>query len=75
MVAEPEAPPVTTPLVPTVATLVLLLLQVPPLVPSLSVIAWNWHTSAGPAIAAGEGFTNIVIESTTLPQEPIAWLK
>ena len=45
-------PPVTIPDVPTVATPVLVLLQVPPPVPSARFVVAPWHTVAVPVIAA-----------------------
>jgi hypothetical protein len=55
MDAVPEEEPVTTPVDPIVATVVLLLLQVP--VPSLSDIVDPAHTAVIPLMAAGSGFT------------------
>ena len=58
MSAVPEATPVTTPDPdPAVAVLVLLLLQVPPGDPSLSVIVDPTHTTVGPVMFTGSGFT------------------
>ena len=58
MVAVPVDTPVTIPVVaPTVAVAVLLLLHVPPVVGSLSVVVAPMHTTAVPVIAAGSGFT------------------
>jgi hypothetical protein len=42
---------------PTVAIAILLLLQVPPVVPSLNVVVKPTQTDAIPVIAAGTGFT------------------
>ena len=54
MVAVPAAIPVTIPDEdPTVAMLVVELLQVPPLVASVNVIVEATHTVPGPPIAAG----------------------
>lgn len=58
MVAVPAATPVTIPvLLPIVATLVEELVQIPPLVASVSVIVAPTQTSVGPPIAAGLGLT------------------
>ena len=58
MVAVPVATPVTIPVVaPTVAVAVLLLLQPPPVVASLSVVVAPMHTTAVPVITPGNGFT------------------
>jgi hypothetical protein len=53
MVAVPLAIPVTEPDVPTVAIEVLLLLQAPPVVPSVSVALEPTHTVKVPPMAAG----------------------
>jgi hypothetical protein len=58
MVVVPVERPVTIPLVAsTVAIDILLLLQVPVEVASLSVIVDPGHTDEAPVIAAGRGFT------------------
>ena len=58
MLTEPEATPVTMPDVEaTVAIAVLLLLHVPPVVPSLSATVDPTHTLVVPAIADGGVFT------------------
>ena len=58
MVDVPAATPVTIPVVdPTVATDVAELAQVPPAVPSVSVIVAPTHTVPLPDIAAGEEVT------------------
>jgi hypothetical protein len=50
--------PATVPVVaPTVATAVLLLLQPPPIVKSVSVVVPPAHTCAVPVIGSGTGFT------------------
>jgi len=54
---EPVAVPVTTPLVDTVATEVLLLLQLPEAEPSLRLVVEPWHTEATPSIDDGNGLT------------------
>lgn len=66
MVGLPEATPVTIPEVPTVANAVLLLLQVPPLVASVSVVVDPAQTMAVPPMAAGSGFT-VTIEVVIHP--------
>ena len=54
----PEATPVTIPeLVPTVASVTLLLNHVPPGVASVSVVVKPMHTLSVPDIAAGNGLT------------------
>ena len=61
----PADTPVRVPVVPPetmVATPVLTLLHVPPLVPSLSIVVEPWHTLAVPVIAAGNGFTVTVTD-------------
>ena len=61
IVEVPAATPVTMPEEePMVATEVLLLVHVPPLVASVSVVVWPVHTLVVPAIAAGVGFTVIL---------------
>jgi hypothetical protein len=55
--AVPTATPVTTPEVLTVATLVLSLLQVPPVVASARVVVNPAQTVAVPVMAAGPPFT------------------
>jgi hypothetical protein len=56
----PAATPLTVPdPEPTVACAVLLLLQVPPAVPSLKVVVKPTHTLVVPVIAAGTGLTVI----------------
>ncbi len=58
MSADPGPVPVTTPVVlTTVATAVLLLLHVPPVVVFVSVVVAPSHTENEPPIAAGSGFT------------------
>ena len=54
----PAVMPDTTPEEePTVATVVLLLVQLPPAEPSVNVVVWPIQTLAVPPIAAGNGFT------------------
>ena len=53
----PVAVPVTRPPVDTVATEVLLLLQLPEAEPSLRLVVDPWHTAATPSIDDGNGFT------------------
>jgi hypothetical protein len=57
MVGVPPATPVTTLLVPMVASAVLLLLHTPPVVVSLNVVVRPTHTVAIPVIGAGSGLT------------------
>ena len=57
MVAVPAATPVTMPDVPIVATPVLLLAHVPPLVVEDRVVVDPAHTEVVPVIAAGSAFT------------------
>jgi hypothetical protein len=64
IVSSPGLTPPTTPepaRVSTVAILGLLLIHVPPTGLLFSVIVDPWHTVAGPVIAAGNGFTVIVV--------------
>ena len=63
----PDATPTTLPLLlPTVAKEVLLLLQVPPVEASLSVIAKPTQTDVGPVMATGSGFTVTVLVATAV---------
>ena len=55
IVAVPPATPVTMPVDPTVAILVLLLCQVPPEVTSVRAIVDPWQTELAPVIAAANG--------------------
>ena len=55
-VALPALPPVITPSVPILAIVPSLLLQVPPVVPSLRAVVNPWHTVGVPLIAGGVGF-------------------
>jgi len=57
MVDVPAAIPVTTPVLPTVATETALLLHVPPLVALASVVVLLMQVNAVPVIAAGLGLT------------------
>src|ERR1043166_4771101 len=58
----PADTPVTTPVVePIVATPVLLLLQVPPPVPSLNVVVAPWQILVTPVIGRGDGYTVTVM--------------
>jgi hypothetical protein len=58
MVAVPVATPPATPvLLPMVATLVLLLLQVPPPVASVRVVFTPTHRPVAPDMAAGDDIT------------------
>ena len=64
------ATPVTTPVVLTVAIPVLLLLQVPPVEVSESVVVAPTHTVGVPVMAAGagSGFTVTSMVSLAVPQ-------
>jgi len=60
MVTVPADTPVTTPLLlPTVAVLVALLLQVPPVIESVNVTVDPWHTVGGPEIDATYGIPGV----------------
>lgn len=62
MSVEPGPVPVTTPVVlATVATAVLLLLQVPPVVEFVRVVVAPSHTVKEPLMADGSGFTTNVV--------------
>ena len=65
----PVATPVTTPVLPdTEATDEALLLHVPPVEVSVSVVAAPVHTADAPHIAAGSGFTVIIFVLVVVPQ-------
>ena len=61
IVVNPATPAFTAPKDVTLATELLVLLQVPPVVPSVRLIVSPEHTVAGPAIAPGIGVTLIVV--------------
>jgi hypothetical protein len=61
MVTEPPEIPVITPEGDMTAIAVLLDDQLPPVVASVNVAVNPWHTSVGPAIAAGNGFMVTVV--------------
>ena len=62
MMLVPRATPLTTPVVlPMVAVAVVVLIQVPPATPSLSVIVAPTHTADGPVIAVGIVYTATVV--------------
>ena len=62
MAAVPAATPVTTPVDElTVATAVLLLLHVPPVVASVNVAVFPTHALMVPPIAAGLAFTDAIL--------------
>jgi len=69
MPKEPAPTPVTTPVEPTVASEVLALLQVPPVVASPRVMVAPTHTVVGPVTvpAVGSGLTVMVRVATTVP--------
>ena len=67
MVTVPADTPVTTPLLlPTVAVLVALLLQVPPVIESVNVTVDPWHTVDDPEIAAREELTEVISRTRLL---------
>ncbi len=70
MVAVPAATPVTTPVLPTVAMPVALLLHVPPVVALLSVVVLPTVTVAVPVMvpADGNGLTVITLVVVAVPQ-------
>ena len=62
IIAVPALTPDATPLKePIVATAMLLLLHVPPIVASLSVVVLPTQTAVTPVIAAGSGLTVIIV--------------
>src|ERR1019366_9069008 len=65
--AVPGAMPETTPVLPTVATAVLLLLHVPPGVASVSVVVLPAQTVAVPVTDDGNAFTVTVAEAVQPP--------
>jgi hypothetical protein len=67
IVAVPGIPPVMIPVVPMLATVALLLPQLPPAVASVTVIVDPLHTTVGPAIATGDGFTATTIVALQPP--------
>ena len=68
VVATPTTPPVTTPEInPTVATAVLLLLQVPPPVPSNKAVVDPEQTVLVPVILAGKALTVTIAVAAQLP--------
>ena len=69
MAEVPAASPLTFPLtLPTVATSVLLLLQAPPVVWSLSAVVAPEHTDSVPSIGGGSAFTVTVVRAV----QPVA---
>jgi len=71
MTEVPDDTPVTTPVVPaTVATLVVPLVQVPPVVPSVNVIVDPAQNADAPAMVAGEALTvTTVVAVQPVPNE------
>jgi hypothetical protein len=68
MVVAPAATPVTMPVVaPIVAIEVVLLVQLPPLTPLVSVAVAPAHTDKGPVIAPGASST----ESNPIAEHPL----
>ncbi len=72
MVADPGATPLTMPVLLTAAIEVLLLLHVPPVLPSVNVITESTATALEPVIvpAAGNGFTVNAVDTALAAQEP-----
>ena len=70
IVVVPEVRPLTTPEVPTVATMVLVLLHAPPVAASANAVDKPAHTVAVPVIvpAPGAGLTVTTIVAATVPQ-------
>ena len=67
IVAVPGDTPFTIPVVPIVATDILLLLHVPPAVASVSVMVWPAQTTVGPAMGNGVGFTATTVVALQPP--------
>ena len=65
--AVPGDTPFMIPVVPMVATDILLLLHVPPAVASASVMVWPAHTTVGPAMGSGVGFTATTVVALQPP--------
>lgn len=65
MVTAPDETPFTTPPVPTVATAVLALLQVPPGLASANVVLAPTHTLTGPGGVMAEGLAFTVTVAVT----------
>ena len=70
MVAVPADTPVTVPVLPTVATVVVVLLQAPPVVASLNPVVDPAQTVAVPVIvpADGNGLTVTTLVAAAVPQ-------
>ena len=64
MIAVPVVPPVTIPVLPPIVAVVLVVVQLPPGLASLSVAVRLSHTVAAPVIIAGNGFTFTVVVVT-----------
>ena len=67
----PAATPVTTPEVPTVATDVIPLVQVPPAVMSVSVVVLPTQTEAVPVTAAGTEEPTVTTTETAQPDDNV----
>ena len=71
MVADPAPTPVTTPDAFKVAIAALLLLHVPPVVPSVRVVELPWHTEAAPeivpALTVPDIVTRMVVNELSVP--------
>ena len=74
MVSVPGAIPVTVLPVPKVAKAVLLLLQVPPGVPSVNVVEDPAHTLVAPPIEAGKALTLTVAVAEAVQPNPFVTL-
>jgi hypothetical protein len=70
MVALPADTPVTTPPLVTVATAVLLLVQLPPVVASARVVVEPVHTVDAPVMVATPGVAFTVIGWVTVVEQP-----
>ena len=70
MIAVPDDTPITVPVLPTVATVVTVLLQAPPVVASLNPVVEPAQTVAAPVMAPadGNGFTVIIDVAAAVPQ-------
>jgi hypothetical protein len=71
MMVVPAEAPVTIPVVPIVATVVVPLLQVPPEVPSLKVVVAPEQIPVPPVMAAGAGLTVNPVVVRQIPNENV----
>ena len=67
----PAETPATTPVLPTVATAVLLLLQVPPEMLSISVMVLPAQTVDAPEMDPADGAPNTVMWLVAVPEEVV----